>query len=370
VWRGQGQGRVQGWGERVWAKGGMPRTIFEFVHAWPFVRQTGPHTTALATKPVFASGWHLQAVQGLCLAGAKGPLPTSTPCPFPPAPDPQDKLGQDMFLVGPAGPHRRRLALAYAELTGREVEFVTVWPGGLPLPTPPRPSLQPQQLLRSRNSKNCWTEMNSAPVPWQPNVACVSCGAPWALRCPGTPPMLTSSSAARLSREAVLCTQTRYGQAPSPTHPSAHPTITHVLMCARKALPVRFPHACPPAPFALSGVCPTWQAPVRAAVHGRLLVIDGIEKAERNVLPLINNLLENRQVCVCVCVCVGSGGEASHVQACSQVGSHVVTTVSVGGQPCSARAKCHPVTPQASPPHSHAERPCSVAVLLSTPPPK
>lgn len=38
------------------------------------------------------------------------------------------------------------------------------------------------------------------------------------------------------------------------------------------------------------------QAAVRAAVHGRILVLDGIEKAERNVLPILNNLLENREM--------------------------------------------------------------------------
>ena len=37
-------------------------------------------------------------------------------------------------------------------------------------------------------------------------------------------------------------------------------------------------------------------APVRAAVHGRLLLLDGVEKAERNVLPTLNNLLENREM--------------------------------------------------------------------------
>lgn len=37
-------------------------------------------------------------------------------------------------------------------------------------------------------------------------------------------------------------------------------------------------------------------APVRAALNGRLLVLDGIEKAERNVLPTLNNLLENREM--------------------------------------------------------------------------
>ena len=38
------------------------------------------------------------------------------------------------------------------------------------------------------------------------------------------------------------------------------------------------------------------QAPVRAALYGRLLILDGLEKAERNVLPTLNNLLENREL--------------------------------------------------------------------------
>jgi hypothetical protein len=38
------------------------------------------------------------------------------------------------------------------------------------------------------------------------------------------------------------------------------------------------------------------QAPVRAAKAGRLLILDGLEKAERNVLPTLNNLLENREM--------------------------------------------------------------------------
>jgi hypothetical protein len=33
------------------------------------------------------------------------------------------------------------------------------------------------------------------------------------------------------------------------------------------------------------------QAPVRAALEGKVLILDGIEKAERNVLPTLNNLL-------------------------------------------------------------------------------
>lgn len=35
---------------------------------------------------------------------------------------------------------------------------------------------------------------------------------------------------------------------------------------------------------------------MRAATEGRVLVLDGVERAERNLLPLINNLLENREM--------------------------------------------------------------------------
>lgn len=38
------------------------------------------------------------------------------------------------------------------------------------------------------------------------------------------------------------------------------------------------------------------QCAVRAALEGRVLVLEGIEKAERNVLPILNNLLENREL--------------------------------------------------------------------------
>ena len=38
------------------------------------------------------------------------------------------------------------------------------------------------------------------------------------------------------------------------------------------------------------------QPAVRAALGGRVLLLDGIERAERNVLPLIHNLLENREM--------------------------------------------------------------------------
>lgn len=38
------------------------------------------------------------------------------------------------------------------------------------------------------------------------------------------------------------------------------------------------------------------QCAVRAALEGRVLLLEGVEKAERNVLPVLNNLLENREM--------------------------------------------------------------------------
>ena len=38
------------------------------------------------------------------------------------------------------------------------------------------------------------------------------------------------------------------------------------------------------------------QGPVSAAIEGKILILDGIEKCERNVLPILNNLLENREM--------------------------------------------------------------------------
>lgn len=40
----------------------------------------------------------------------------------------------------------------------------------------------------------------------------------------------------------------------------------------------------------------TNQCAISAALNGRLLIIEGIEKAERNLLPILNNLLENREL--------------------------------------------------------------------------
>lgn len=100
----------------------------------------------------------------------------------------KEKLGQDMFLIGRPGPARRRLAMRFCEVAGREFDYIAF----------------------TRD---------------------------------------TSESDFKQRREI------RNGSA------------QYVDQCA-----------------------------VEAALHGRVLILDGIEKAERNVLPLLNNLLENREM--------------------------------------------------------------------------
>ena len=97
-------------------------------------------------------------------------------------------MGQDAFLLGPPSPLRRRLALTFAELLNKEVEFLTI-------------------------TKD------------------------------------TTESDLKQRREIVG-----------------------------------------------SSVIFSDQAPVKAAINGRILILDGIENAERNVLPTLNNLLENREM--------------------------------------------------------------------------
>jgi hypothetical protein len=101
----------------------------------------------------------------------------------------KDLNGQDIYLIGPPGPLRRRLAMLYCELRQREVEY----------------------LCLSRD---------------------------------------TTESDLKQRREIIAGGSTSY----------------------------------------------TDQAPVRAAINGRILILDGLERAERNVLPTLNNLLENREM--------------------------------------------------------------------------
>ena len=55
---------------------------------------------------------------------------------------------------------------------------------------------------------------------------------------------------------------------------------------------------CPPFFFGgtKNAILLSMQPAVSAALLGRVLVVEGVEKAERNVLPVLNNLLENREM--------------------------------------------------------------------------
>ncbi|XP_027851720.2 von Willebrand factor A domain-containing protein 8 [Aphis gossypii] len=100
----------------------------------------------------------------------------------------KDILGQDMFLIGKPGPLRRRLALAYLELTNKSVEFVSL--------------------------------------------------------------SQDTTEADLKQRREIIGGTAKYIN----------------------------------------------QSAVKAAIEGHVLILDGIEKAERNVLPILNNLLENREI--------------------------------------------------------------------------
>ncbi|KAJ3169542.1 hypothetical protein HDU88_000733 [Geranomyces variabilis] len=106
----------------------------------------------------------------------------------------KEKLGQDVFLIGPPGPMKRHVALTYLNLTNREFEYVA--------------------LHRDTSAE----------------------------------------SDLKQRREIVR----------APT----------------------------------GGLTAQWVdgVAVRAAIDGRVLILEGIEKAERNVLPVLNNLLENREM--------------------------------------------------------------------------
>jgi midasin (ATPase involved in ribosome maturation) len=105
----------------------------------------------------------------------------------------KDSLGQDMFLLGPPGPFKRRLAMTYLALTGQELEYIAL-----------HPDTSAESDLKQR--REIVTGLDGQKLKW------------------------------------------------------------------------------------VDGSC------VRAACYGRVLVIEGIEKAERNVLPVLNNLLENREM--------------------------------------------------------------------------
>lgn len=157
----------------------------------------------------------------------------------------KDLLGQDCFLLGPSSPFRRWLALAYCEIGGREVEFLSL----------------------SRDT----TESDLKQV----GVICVCicvCVLGWVGLAPLSP--LVAAGIWMLT-----CIPPIYQTKPTPS--ALHPPNPRIEQRRE-----------------IQGGSAVFvdQAPVRAAVGGRVLLLEGMEKAERNVLPLLNSLLENREM--------------------------------------------------------------------------
>ncbi|XP_009866947.1 PREDICTED: von Willebrand factor A domain-containing protein 8-like, partial [Apaloderma vittatum] len=73
---------------------------------------------------------------------------------------------------------------------------------------------------------------------------------------------------------------------------------SRVTCLSHKTIPVRAAVLCEGFLLPACGSCrdSLEQCAVRAATEGRILVLEGLEKAERNVLPVLNNLLENREM--------------------------------------------------------------------------
>lgn len=105
----------------------------------------------------------------------------------------KDSLGQDIFLYGPPGPFKRRLALTYLAMTKKESEYILI-----------HPDTSAESDLKQR--REIVIEDGVQKLKW------------------------------------------------------------------------------------INGPC------INAVINGRCLIIEGIEKAERNVLPVLNNLLENREM--------------------------------------------------------------------------
>ena len=155
----------------------------------------------------------------------------------------KDLLGQDCFLLGAPAPLRRWLALAYCELGGREVEYMAL----------------------SRDTTESDLKQVGLIRKWMP---------------PPPPPVCLID---RHKTEPASPPQTAFSfvqsnPLPRPRHPKS-------IQKSNQRREIRGGSAI----F-------VDQAPVRAAVEGRVLLLEGVEKAERNVLPLLNSLLENREM--------------------------------------------------------------------------
>ncbi|MGH0128533.1 UNVERIFIED_CONTAM: hypothetical protein FKN15_018942 [Acipenser sinensis] len=152
----------------------------------------------------------------------------------------KDLLGQDVFLIGPPGPLRRSIAMQYLELTKREAEYVAL----------SRDTTETD--LKQRREIRAGTAFYIDQATTHGRILVLE-GLEKAER--NVLPVLNNlleNREMQLEDGRFLMSAQRYDK---------------LLQCA-----------------------------VRAATHGRILVLEGLEKAERNVLPVLNNLLENREM--------------------------------------------------------------------------
>ena len=171
-----------------------------------------------------------------------------------------------MFLLGPPGPARRHLASAFCELTRREVEYVSVSRTGRTLSTP----LLPHQLGGDKQRSDASVMLLSEQAQF-PSLAYLA---------PNPRPFSPSLSFPFSLSFSLLFLSSSLATS---THQVSRDT-TEADLKQRRELGAGGSSAYADA------------APVRAALHGRVLLLDGLEKAERNVLPTLNNLLENREM--------------------------------------------------------------------------
>jgi len=131
----------------------------------------------------------------------------------------KDKMRQDMFLLGPPGSFKRRLALTYCHLAGREIEIISA------SRDTGEADLKQRREIRTGTGAGAGAGVKSG-----------------------------AAGGGKNGRH----------------HGDREGTggfVEYVDQCA-----------------------------VRAAIKGRVLVVEGVEKVERNVLPILNNLLENREM--------------------------------------------------------------------------
>ncbi|KAI4872445.1 hypothetical protein NFI96_033688, partial [Prochilodus magdalenae] len=175
----------------------------------------------------------------------------------------KDLLGQDVFLIGPPGPLRRSIAMQYLELTKREVEYVALSRDTT------ETDLKQRREIRSGTAFYIDQAIGPGFLLMQDNAI----------------PHVAGVYQQFLQDEGIEAMDW------PARSPDLNPT-EHIWDIMSRSI-----HQCHVAPQTVQELADALvQCAVRAATEGRILVLEGLEKAERNVLPVLNNLLENREM--------------------------------------------------------------------------